>query len=120
MNKGGGPRVSHRARTKICLIYVLFDLAGVSSSGRLHRRTPMGDAWRLLDRWDSVAMHGAARSSASVATMGKSMVKSEAEKVIEGEIGGQAMALGVFKSMGNWLGVSRFVAAVCKRGRQHT
>ena len=37
--------------------------------------------------WYSVATHGAARSSASVATMGKSMVKSEAEKVIEAEIG---------------------------------
>ena len=78
----------------------------------------MGDVWRLLDRWDSVAMHGPARSSASVATMGKSIVKSEGEMVIEGEIGGLEMALGVFASMGNWLGVSRFVAAVCKRGRQ--
>ena len=100
---------------------VLFDLGGVSGFGRLRRRSRMDvmprDCWI---GWYSVATHGAARSSASVTTMGKSMVKSEAEKVIEGEIGGLSMALGVFASMGNWLGVSRFVAAVCKRGRQHT
>ena len=87
LTNGGGPRVPTRARTKICLTPVLFDLAGVSGSGRLRRRSRMDvmprDCWI---GWYSVATHGAARSSASVATMGKSMVKSEAEKVIEAEI----------------------------------
>ena len=52
-----------------------------------------GDCWI---GWDSVAPEGAARSSVSVAIMGKSMVKSDAEKVMESEIGGQAMVLGNF------------------------
>ena len=69
--------------------------------------------------WDSVAPEEPAQSSASVSIMGKSMVKSEAEYVMEAEIGELAMVLGVFASMMNWLGVSRIVAAVCKRGRQH-
>ena len=51
--------------------------------------------------------------------MGKSMVKSEAEKVTKVEIGGLAMVLGAFASMRNWLGVSGIVAVVCKQGRQH-
>ena len=42
VNKGGGSGVPIRARKKICLTFVLFDLAGVSGSGRLRRRTPMG------------------------------------------------------------------------------
>ena len=42
MNKGGGPRVPNCARKKICLTFVLFDLAGVSGFGRLRGRIPMG------------------------------------------------------------------------------
>ena len=67
--------------------------------------------------WDSVATEGVARSSASVAIMGKSMVKSEVENVMKAKIGGLAMVIGAFASMRNWLGVSGIVAVVCKRGR---
>ena len=51
--------------------------------------------------------------------MFSSMVKSEAENVMEAEIGGLVMVIGAFVAMRNLLGVSGFVAAVCKWGRQH-
>ena len=60
-----------------------------------------------------------ARSSASVAIMGKSMVKSDAENVMKAEIERLAMVIGGFASMRNWLGVSGIVAVVCKQGRLH-
>ena len=47
------------------------------------------------------------------------MLKSEVENVMEAEIGGVVMEIGAFVAMRNLLGVSDFVAAVCKWGRQH-
>ena len=47
------------------------------------------------------------------------MVKSEAENVMEAEIGGLVMVIGAFMAMRNLLGVSDFVATVFKWGRQH-
>jgi hypothetical protein len=43
MNKGGGPRVPTRAKTIICRMPILNDLAGVLCYRRLRRRTPLGD-----------------------------------------------------------------------------
>jgi hypothetical protein len=38
---GGGPRVPTPAKMKICQMFVLIDLAGVSCFGRLHRQNPL-------------------------------------------------------------------------------
>ena len=46
--------------------------------------------------------------------MGKSMVKSKMENVMEVEIGGLIMVIGAFATMKNLLGVSGFIAAVWK------
>ena len=51
--------------------------------------------------------------------MFSSMVRSEVENVMKAEIGGLVMVIGAFVAMRNLLGVSDFVAAVCKWGRQH-
>lgn len=48
--------------------------------------------------------------------MFSSMVKSEAENVMEAEIRGLVMVIGAFVGMRNLLGVSDFGAAVCKWG----
>ena len=48
--------------------------------------------------------------------MFSSMGKSEVENIMEAEIGGLVMVIGVFVAMRNLLGVSDFVAAVCKWG----
>ena len=53
------------------------------------------------------------------AIMGKSMVKSETENVMEAEIGRLVRAFGVFVVIRNLLGVSGIAAAVCMSGRQH-
>jgi hypothetical protein len=42
MNKGGGPRVTSRAKMRICRMPVSMDVAGVSFFGRLCWRTPLG------------------------------------------------------------------------------
>jgi hypothetical protein len=42
LHNGGGPRVLSRSKTMFYLMLVLIHLAGVSSSGKLHRRTPLG------------------------------------------------------------------------------
>ena len=44
------------------------------------------------------------------------ILKSEAENVMEAEIGRLVMVIGAFVAMRNLLGVSDFVAAVCKWG----
>ena len=46
--------------------------------------------------------------------MFSSMVKAEAENVMEAEIGGLVMVIGAFVAMRNLLGVLDFVAVVCK------
>ena len=51
--------------------------------------------------------------------MFSSMVKSEAENVMEAEIGGLLMVTRAFAAMKNLVGASGFVAAVCKWGRHH-
>ena len=51
--------------------------------------------------------------------MFSSIVKSEAKNVMEAGIKGLVMVIGAFVSMRNFLGVSDFVAAVFKWGRQH-
>ena len=48
------------------------------------------------------------------AIMGKSMMKSEAENDMEVEIGELSVVIGDFVVTSNWLGVSEFVAVVCK------
>jgi hypothetical protein len=42
LNKGGGPRVSSRAKMKIVWMPILIDLAEVSCSKRLRQRDPLG------------------------------------------------------------------------------
>jgi hypothetical protein len=42
VNKKDGPRVSSRVKMKISRMFVTMDLAGLSCSGRLHRRTLLG------------------------------------------------------------------------------
>jgi hypothetical protein len=65
VNKGGGSRVPSPAKMRIFRMYVSMDLADVSSSGMLHRRSPLGascleipesdgirssaDGWRVVD-----------------------------------------------------------------------
>jgi hypothetical protein len=46
------------------------------------------------------------------------MVKSEAENVMGAETSGPMMVVRVFAAVRNLLGVSRFIAAVCKWQRQ--
>jgi hypothetical protein len=42
VNKGGDPRVSSRAKIRISRMSISIYLAGVSCSGKLCRRTPLG------------------------------------------------------------------------------
>jgi hypothetical protein len=48
----------------------------------------------------------------------RSMVKSEAENIMEAETSRVVMVVRVFTAVRNWLGDSGFVAAVCKCTRQ--
>src|SRR3954471_8833350 len=114
-----GPRVPNRVKKKICLTYVIFDLARMSGFGRLRRRLPWACAWRLLDRME---FGRNARSGAKLCFCchhGQIHGEVRGENVMKAEIGGLAMVIESFASMRNWLGVSGIVAVVCKRERQH-
>jgi hypothetical protein len=75
-NKGGNPRVPTYAKTKICRLSALIDLAGVSCSGRLCRQTQLDDSCLEMARSgrirscapvflsDRLVLEGALRSSA--------------------------------------------------------
>jgi hypothetical protein len=76
LNKGGGPRISSCAKMEICQMHVPSNLIGRSCSGRLRRRTPLGDSCLEIARSggiqscapillsDRLVSEGALRSSA--------------------------------------------------------
>jgi hypothetical protein len=113
---------------------VLLILARVSGSRRLRQRTFLGDSCLEIAGSDGIrscawCTHVFSRpfgftreqreALLSVAiTRQRSMMKSEAENVMESETSGLVIVVRIFATVRNWLGDLEFIAVVCKWGRE--